>query len=381
MKIIIDKGTQPCTGCGACHGHCPTKAIEMKEDYEGFRQPTIDMDKCINCDMCSKICPVNNDFPNTNETRPEMQATWSKDSDVVESSATGGLFYELAKQVVEEGGVAVGAIYDEDLQVTHEFAETLEDLTKLQGSKYVQSKVYHTFPIIRKMLKEGRTVLFSGTPCQVGGLNAYLKYKKYDNLYTADLICHGIPGAKIYRKYLEELRNAAESEIESINFRDKSNGWNMFSVKVLFENDLQYLQTARDDNFMKIFLSDIALRRSCYDCKFSSIPRAADITLGDYWGIGYRRPHLDNNRGTSQVLVNSDQGRKLLDKIKDRVYVEVTGFEEGLNANPVLVRSVGKPEVRDTIFDGEGPLTTSEIVEEYIYAPYRRRSLMGRFKK
>lgn len=154
MKIIIDKGTQPCTGCGACHGHCPKKCIEMKEDYEGFRQPTIDMDKCINCNMCSKICPINNEFPNTNETRPEMQATWSKDSDVVESSATGGLFYELAKQVVEEGGVAVGAIYDDELQVTHTFAETVEELTKLQGSKYVQSKVYTHSLLLRKCYKK-----------------------------------------------------------------------------------------------------------------------------------------------------------------------------------------------------------------------------------
>lgn len=381
MKVIIDKSTQPCIGCGACSGHCPTNAIEMKEDYEGFRQPTIDMEKCVNCDLCSRICPINNEFENTNYERPEMQATWSNDKGVIAKSATGGLFYELAKKVIEDGGVAVGAIYDEELQVTHAFAENLEELKKLQGSKYVQSKIDHTFPIIQSMLKEGRVVLFSGTPCQVGGLYAYLRNKPYENLFTADLICHGIPGAKMYRKYLGELEEAAGAKPKSINFRDKTYGWNMFSVKVEFENGMEYLQTAKDDNFMKIFLSDIALRRSCYDCKFSSIPRIADLTLGDYWGIGSRHSHLDDNTGTSQVLVNSEQGRKLIDSIKDRVFVEITGFEEGLYANPVLVRSVGKPEVRDTIFEGEGPLNTSEIVEEYIYAPWRKRSIMNRFRK
>jgi len=362
--MIEIKNKKKCTGCSACCSICPTKAISMLEDNEGFVYPVIDEAKCIKCGACKKICPCLNNIESTNFDVPTVLAAWSLDSRNKETSSSGGCFYELAKYVINQGGLVVGAAFDEDLNVVHKVVDNIVGLNELKGSKYVQSRIGDCYIKVKKYLDEYKKVLFVGTPCQVAGLYAFLKNNQYDNLYTADLICHGVPSTKVYRKYLEELSKKYKSKPISLTFRDKSSGWKRYKFKINFENK-QYIKSASYDIYMRAFLSNICLRPSCYECKFSKLPRVADITLGDFWGIENIDAKLDDDTGTSELVINSQKGKEMLSNVEDNIFVKEVKLEDGIKYNPCLVTSSKMLEKRGQFFIDLDNNSLSKLEKKY----------------
>ena len=323
--MISIKDKKKCCGCSACVQRCPKQCINFREDNEGFRYPYIDTDKCINCGLCEKVCPIINQY---NEKVPtKVYAAINTNEKIRMQSSSGGIFTYIATKVIEEKGVVFGARFDKNWEVKHDFTENIEGLSAFRGSKYMQSRIEDNYLKVEKFLKDGRKVLFSGTPCQIAGLKRYLK-KNYENLLTIDIICHGVPSPKIWRLYLNEIykknlishniqeNTGNKSHITDINFRDKSSGWKTYSFTLTLNNpnlpnrNIKYQETFTDNIFMKGFLNNLYLRPSCHDCAFKSGKSNSDITLADFWGINILSPKLDDNKGTGLIICNND---KLLD--------------------------------------------------------------------
>ena len=328
MINITDK--YRCVGCSACVEACGKQSITMQADKEGFFYPEIDLSTCINCKLCEKVCPLLN-TPKS-RTPKRVLAAYNKDENVVKKSSSGGVFYELAKGVLLNKGVVFGAKFNENWQVVHDFTTTLEGLDSLLTSKYVQSKVeVDTFIKLRLFLEEGRTVLFSGTPCQVAGLYGFLR-KDYQNLITVDFLCHGVPSPKVWNLYLEEQvkkvafkATAGKSSvfhslnlmsfIKDVKFREKTKGWEKYRFVLTFNEPTGEVEKStvlsslfKQNPYMKGFLNDLYLRPSCHKCNFKSFQSNSDITIGDFWAIRRVAPHFYNPNGVSAVFLNSSKG-------------------------------------------------------------------------
>lgn len=334
-----------CTGCHACLNVCPKHAIKMVENEEGFLYPQIDKELCVDCGLCEKACPISQ-VGRTKELFVTY-AAWCSNEEVRKDSSSGGIFYLLAKSVLEQGGVVFGVGYDEQFQVIHKYVENLESLRGLQGSKYVQSKIGNCYVQAKKILEEGRKVLFSGTPCQIAGLNQYLG-KEYENLITQDLICHGVPSLMVFRDYLTYMKGKY-GKISCINFREKNPNWIFFSMKILFKK-LSYCKTHDDDLFMKVFLNNTILRYSCYDCKFLGDKHQADITLADYWGVEQQHPDMFDNKGTSLVIINSEKALQVWHELKAETHFKKIDGEKAIQYNPSYFKSVKCPSKRKHYF-------------------------------
>ncbi len=273
--VICDKDL--CTGCGTCYNACPCNAILMVADKEGFLYPIIDEVKCSNCGVCKEICPILATERNLNSPNPECFA-FSACDELRAESASGGAFPAIAEVILNEGGYVCGAAFDENMTVRHTIINNKDDLQKLKNSKYVQSDVGQCYAEIKILLNSDKKVLFSGTPCQVAGLQSFLS-QNYENLFTIDLICHGTPSDKVFKKYLEEKTIDGE-KVLNVNFRDKINGWSNYLTTTTTTT-----VPALTDSYMKAFLANLSLRKSCGNCKFNSLPRSGDLTIGDFWGI------------------------------------------------------------------------------------------------
>jgi len=343
-KKIEIKDKWDCSGCSACVGVCPKKCITMVKDEEGFLYPNIDDSKCIDCGLCSKICPINSPLQLKKE-RPKSYAVISKDEEIRKNSSSGGVFTHIANYVVDNGGVVFGAKFNEKFEVTHDFATDREGIKAFQGSKYVQSKIGDCYIKAKEFLEDGRLVLFSGTPCQIGGLKAFLN-KDYDNLITQDLICHGAPSPLAWDKHLEFRTALAGASARRISSRHKKYGWKRFSVSFLFENDTEYLCQHPSDPYMRAFLDNLCLRPSCYNCAFKGVNRVSDITLADFWGVQKIMPEMYDDKGTSLVLIHSDKGSRILEKIQEQLVVKEAPFIQAISANSALIESVREPVKR-----------------------------------
>lgn len=276
-----------------------------------------------------------------------VYACQNRDSAVRAQSSSGGIFWMLAKYVLDQQGVVCGAAFDEEWQVAHTCAKTEEDARKFIGSKYVQSKMGSTYQEVKGYLEQKRLVLFSGTPCQVAGLYAYLG-KRPENLYTVDLICHGAPSRRVWREYLQEIQQ--RRTIQAINFRDKTEGWLKFSLKIEFTDGSSYRKNLQEDLYMKGFLQDMYLRPSCYSCRFRGWDRDADLTLADFWGVEYHMPELFDDQGTSLVITHSQTGESLLQQLpqlkRKKVFPELVE-----KTNPSVITSVELPQKRTLFFE------------------------------
>lgn len=341
---------EKCTGCAACMNSCPVSAIEMKENKEGFLMPYIDQESCIHCSICDKICPILT-VKRKEKKGIQIYAACAEDP-IRMSSSSGGIFTLLANEILEEGGVVCGASYTKDfLGVEHILIEKQEDLAFLQGSKYVQSAIHLIYQKIKKVLEAKRKVLFSGTPCQVAGLKQYLG-KSYENLFTIDLICHGVPSPKAYRRFLQSSLEAAgnvSGKIAEVNFRKKSEwGWNS-SVYIRLENGFVYSKSRNQTCWYQSFLNILNCRKSCGDCQFNKIPRIGEITLGDFWGL----PQEENDgKGTSIVAINDEKGRELWDRILHQLSrMQEIDLETAQINNWNLVGSSRSHRYRDRFFD------------------------------
>lgn len=372
MIEILDKSL--CSGCTACANVCPKNCITMAEDKEGFKYPVVDEKKCSNCGLCSKICPVINRVSLTNI--PLAYAIKSNDQEERAKSSSGGVFSLIAKKVIEQGGIVYGVAMSEDCKkAVHVPCESVGGLDKLRGSKYLQSDLGYTFRDVKEKLDSGKTVLFSGTPCQIGGLKAYLG-KDYRNLISVDLICHGVPSPKVWAEYARFRERKACSKIKAVNFRSKSSGWKNYSIKIDFENGKISQKDLSTDLFMRGFLQDLYLRPSCYNCAFKSVPRASDLTIADFWGIEKVAPGLDDNKGTSLVLTHGKKGEQLLSSIETECCKQQVQLEDSIKGNPAIATSVATNKSRQNFFN----LLEKEGVKKTI-KKYCKVSFVSKIKK
>lgn len=336
MIKIEDKSK--CSGCHSCYTACPKHCITMIEDQEGFWYPEVDKNQCIDCGLCEKRCPILNDMKVDNQ--PQAYACYNKDESIRKESSSGGVFTLLATLVIEHGGIVYGASFNDENMVEHIEVDNVKDLSKLRGSKYVQSRIGDTYLKVREYLNQGRLVYFSGTPCQIDGLLAYLN-KKYGNLILQDIICHGVPSPKVWKKYLEQFNIEKDARIL---FRDKSTGWDSYSFTI--DQKDKFTQLSSQNEYMKVFLKDLCLRPSCYDCHSKSLHRNSDITLADFWGINNICPELYDNKGTSLVFINSEKGNELFNRIKKNIEYKAVNIDEASKYNPSSYQSVSLPKNR-----------------------------------
>ncbi len=374
--MIEIKEKKDCCGCHACYNSCPTQAIEMKEDEYGFKYPKIDKNKCINCALCEKVCPILN--KKTRENKPEAYAIINKNENIRLKSSSGGIFTLIAENIIEKGGVVFGASFDERFMVKHIKVEDKDNLQKLRGSKYVQSNINDTFKDVKEILETGRMVLFTGTPCQINGLYTFLN-KKYDNLCTQDIICHGVPSPKVWEKYLEYRKNKDIKEPIEISFRKKDNGWKAFQMSFKYDND-EYKINHNEDVYMKAFLKNLSLRDSCYNCSFKDKNRISDLTLADFWGINNVVENMNDDKGTSLVIINSEKGRGLLELIDNRIIKKQVNFEEAIKYNYPMFKSVPMNKNRDKFFDKLNSVDFDKLVKRYTKEKITKR-VMNKNKK
>lgn len=333
MIEILDKAK--CCGCHGCSNICPKSCISMNDDNEGFWYPLVDKDICVDCHLCEKVCPILSN-PADDLFKPLVYACKNNDDIIREKSSSGGIFTLLCEKVIDMNGVVFGAAFDENFNVHHKYVETLADCAQFRGSKYVQSKIGTTYKEVKSFLIEGRIVLFTGTPCQIEGLTAYLR-KEYDNLIKVDVACHGVPSPLIYRRYLDILKGKMKSKIKSLNFRDKKTGWNNYTFKVEFENGETYEEKGFDNIYMRGFLSDIFLRPSCYECEFKKPKTSADLTLADYWGVTEKHPEFSDEKGISLILVNNSKGERIFEQIKQSLKAIPSDFDYATQCNPSII--------------------------------------------
>ena len=344
---IVLNNKQNCSGCHACVSACPRKCISMKRDTEGFLYPKINEDLCIMCGLCLKTCPIlAPQETKRNENDIVAYSAYNKNEKVRKESSSGGVFTLIAEYVINQGGVVFGAAFNEDFTVSHKFADTVDKLSMFRGSKYVQSTIGNAYCEAKAFLESGKLVLFTGTPCQIEGLNAFLN-KNYENLITQDIVCHGVPSPTVFKKYLEAREKENQSIAQGVVFRDKRTGWKTYSVSINFANGTEYLKKSSSDSMMRAFIGNLCLRPSCYACSFKSKVRNSDITLADFWGVNKILPHMDDDRGTSLVVVNSVKGGKIFESISKDLVVEKTNLDEVVKYNVSMIKSSPKPNGRD----------------------------------
>lgn len=349
----------------------------MQQDNEGFLYPQVDENTCIDCGLCEKVCPIVHPYEKREPIK--VLAAINKDEEIRMQSSSGGIFSLLAEIVIHEGGVVFGARFDEEWQVTLDYTETIEGLAAFRGSKYVQARIGDTYKQCEQFLKDGRMVLYSGTPCQVAGLKHFLR-KEYDNLFAVDFLCHGVPSPKVWAKYLEETTHTIQntvgaqnrvsssplsvSLINDIRFRDKSKGWkkyhfiltlNEYTSDNVKESDsssggyVQIDECFNENVFMKAFLRDLILRPSCYACPARSGRSHSDITIADYWGIQNRHPEIDDDKGTGLVIIHTSKGEASISY--EDVLCKESSLEGLVQYNGGLKETVSIHPRRDDFFN------------------------------
>lgn len=347
-----------CSGCTACAAACPVQCIDMIADHDGFLFPRVRSEACIHCGKCTRTCPV------LNSETPEAQlpaafSARNRDTERRRESSSGGVFSALAEDVIARNGVVFGAAVADDLRIRHIAVDNTADLARLRGSKYVSSDLGSTFSRVRELLRSGRPVLFSGTPCQVEGLLAFLG-RPYDDLVTVDLVCHGVPSPKVWEAYLKERTRRAGASVSSVSFRSKDIGWKNFSMKLGFDDGSVYSAPMREDPYLHAFLDNLCLRPSCHDCAFKSANRKSDLSLADFWGIQRVDPAEDDDLGTSLVFVHSQKGRELLRRLPDRIALKEADARTAIAHNCAMVKSVPAHHFRQYFFHmlGKTPFDT-----------------------
>lgn len=341
--MIIIKNKKNCCGCATCVQLCPKQCISLIEDEEGFLYPKVDTDVCIKCGLCEKACPV------LNQGVPKQPlyayAAINRDKDIRLKSSSGGIFTIIAERVIVEGGVVFGAQFNDKWEVEHNYTETFEGLQVFRGSKYVQSRIGESFIIAENFLKQGRKVLYSGTPCQIAGLNLFLR-KPYDNLLTIDIVCHGVSSPKIWREYLTTVSQV--KDIQRISMKDKVNSWREYNLTIKKKGSTMS-ERASKNKFMLAFSQNLSLRPSCYNCPAKAGKSCSDITLADFWGIEKILPIMDDGHGTSLVCAHTEKGNTYL-KSPSIKMVHVN-YGDSIPFNACIERSTTEPVTRKVFWE------------------------------
>lgn len=362
MKSHIEiNRKEDCSGCKCCEQICPKHCISMQEDSEGFWYPEVNENECIHCGLCVECCPLNK-APELSRklTEPEVFAATLKNKTILQNSSSGGLFSAFALEILKEGGVVFGCAFDENFKAVHIPILNADELYKLQGSKYVVSDLNNTYTQVRTFLSEGKKVLYSGSACHIAGLQKFLKNEN-ENLLTLEILCHGTPSQKLFRKHLEYLSETYRGKILSYAFRDKSSGWGLnYKTKTKTKTKTIY-SPADEDAYYASFLRGKTYRPSCYECHFAKQERIADITLGDFWGIELFHPEFYNKMGVSAVILNTEKAKAYWEKISDQVDCVSSSMKEVRLRNHNLNAPTVKPKCRDTIYDGIDGIPYSEF--------------------
>lgn len=365
MKTV-QKLKENCCGCSACYSVCPQKAISMADDEHGFCYPNIDETKCVDCGLCRKACQFSNAKQNSEDIQ-RFFAIKHKDRSIVRNSQSGGAFTLFSDWILEQNGVVYGArLNTPELIVSHERAESIKERDTLKASKYVQSNMNDIFASVAKDLKTGRFVFFTGTPCQCDGLLSFIDLKRIDKekLYTADLICHGVPSQKMFKSFVAWNEKKYKSKVSNFLFREKYKyPWGKHIEKISFENG----RTVYTDWYANIFYNDCSLRDSCFNCSYATPVRNTDITFADFWGIGKCRPEMNDRFGCSSLIVHNLKGLDLLGKIRDNAIVSEVSKDDLVTPQPHLHGAAKKPDDYYTFWKDYKELEFSQFLLNHSY--------------
>lgn len=339
---------EACCGCTACANKCPAQCIAMVENEEGFLYPEVDIRKCLNCGLCDSVCPVKHPYTAKEPMSLKAYVVYAGDRSQLLSCSSGGAVSALTKQIIDNGGYVCGAAFDENFRVRHVIANTWDACQNFRGSKYVQSDLGDVFQQIKKLLDEDQTVLFVGTGCQVRGLKLYL-HKDYDKLVLIDLVCHGVPSPSVWDAYLQLMEDKYKSKIVSVNFRDKSLGYQTPSMKLVFQNGRAYKATARIDIMLKAFFRHLSIRHSCFQCPCKGVNRCSDITVFDCWNA-QTITGVANNMGGTAVLAQTPKGERLIEQIRGSVNVVNSDMDSIIPDGGGMIVKSAKPNASRDMF-------------------------------
>lgn len=363
MIRVNDKAK--CSGCWACQNVCPMQCIDMVEDEEGFHYPKVDVDSCIECHKCEKACPELK--PRLDDHLPlKSYVVQQKDPAILRQSTSGGFFSAIAKYTINQSGVVFGAAFDQDMILHHQAAESLKDCAKFRGSKYVQSLVGETYRQMEDYLKRGRQVVFSGTPCQIAGLNGFLGNKKYENLITVDVVCRGTPTPRLLKKYLSYYSGVFRDKVTDYRSRDKHYGYDYSTATIFFEDSKnQYHKGKESDLMLGLYFKNLISRPSCYQCHFKTINRHSDITIFDCWNA----PAVFNEfsrKGATNVFIHTKKGLNIFDKLKpDFVWAESETNRQIENDGVMIKHCVPENPMRQQFFHDLHLMSIPEIERKY----------------
>lgn len=332
-----------CTGCAACHDICPVNAIIMKPDAEGFLYPYIDEAHCISCCACERVCPVDK-YNDSKINDAEAFAAKSRKKNTQMSSASGGIFPEIAKAVLDENGIVWGVAFDQNYQVYHTCIYSSDNLEMLCRSKYVQSNTIDVYKTIREQLRNGQKILFTGTPCQVSGLSRFVGEKLSANLYLVDIICHGVPSPKVWNEYIRELcvyNQETVNNISSIAFKYKDDvrKWNHPGFRVTWNSGREFVDFSNNTWYENGYLGNLFVRPSCHSCSFKDLRSPSDLTIGDFWGCSDVLPDIFDENGVSVVLSKTEKGNQLITKIKNRIEYMPISSDIAVKHNARIIKS------------------------------------------
>lgn len=337
-----------CTGCKACSNACKSGAITFEFDAEGFSYPKVSNDVCVNCGMCEKVCPIGKNTTNVTENAI-FYAGVSCDSNILKKSSSGGAFSAIAECIRARNGFVVGCRFDEKMLPIHDIVSPDENYGCFRGSKYIQSDVGDVYRKVKILLDDNQYVLFSGTPCEVAGLQMFLQ-KDYERLFTVDLVCHGVPSSRLWEKHVAMLENREGKRLYSFSFRAKKHSNNSLYYSYNYGGKRQKHGFARTDAYYAAFLDRNNYRNSCYVCQFANDKRWGDFTIGDYWGVENYHQELNASTGVSVLIENSDKAKMLHNELKEHILLIPTEKQNAIRFNANLVRPTVRPAERDFFY-------------------------------
>ena len=367
MEKICDK--ELCTSCSACYSICPTSAIQMVVK-DGFYRPLIDSKLCVNCLQCQMVCPASHELPQLSSEQ-KVFACHVKDEEIRFNSSSGGFFSQISAQVLQDGGIVFGAGFADDFTIKHFYATDINELKKLRASKYVQSYIGNTFKEVKDLLKQGKKVLFSGTPCQIAGLRRYLSSVDTKNLLLIDLVCHGVPSPQVYKDFCSHLENQYQDKISKLSFRHKPNGWKSFGMKVDFVKGDVYFKDILDDPYLVGFLKNFFLNPSCYSCPYANTNRLGDITIADFWGYKDNDEIKDDDKGITLVITNNEKGLVAYTKAAQNMVSTEKTLAEAVAGNANLDHPAYKNKRYEEFWLDYPQKDFAWLIKEYF--PSRRR--------
>ncbi|MBQ8248242.1 MAG: Coenzyme F420 hydrogenase/dehydrogenase, beta subunit C-terminal domain [Lachnospiraceae bacterium] len=359
-----------CCGCSACFAACPTNAITLTLDSEGFLYPKISKEKCVDCNRCVQVCPLKKDRDNVAETK-DFFAIKHRKKDTIQKSSSGGFFTAISDFIFEKGGVVYGVSFDENFRAIHTRADNQSARNKMCCSKYLQSDLGETFQMVKADLTKGIPVLFTGTPCQVEGIHSYLG-RDYKNFYAVDIICHGVPSPLMFSEHITNIEKKRKTKVVNYKCRSKIKGWHTHTEEAFFKNGKSEAGTPLLQEHKVLFYKGYILRPSCYECRFTNLKRSSDITMGDFWGIEKSMPDWDDQIGTSMILLNTPKGKQLFEAVHSDIECRAS---ETYGRQPQLERSAEKPSDREAFW-------TAYLNKGYRYiaAKYGRNNLKENLK-